>query len=291
MSGIPKLFPDGHFYSPLCDPAELRERKTQLWPPEPRQPPWTLGIDFRIPEQLELLTRHFSKYAADVDFPRSGSPTSTRYVYENDQYPGLDAEVLFCMLRHLRPRRVIEVGSGYSTLVTAEVNRRYFDNAIAFTCVEPYPRSVLRAFLDAGNQGLSACIEKRVQSLSLDTFTQLGQDDILVIDSSHVCKTGSDVNHLILNVLPMLAPGVVIHFHDIWLPDEYPFEWAVEQGRNWNEQYLLQAFLQFNDSFEVVWSTIKMDRTFSSELRSVFPERFEGLGGGGSFWIRRKLSA
>jgi len=284
MSEIEKLFPDGHFYSPLCNPTELEGRSESIWPAGRPQPPFTPGIDYRVPEQLRWMD-DVSRFTPEVDFPRTLDEEPLRYAYANDQYPGLDAEFLYCMLRHLKPRRVIEVGSGFSTLITAEVNRRHFDHAMQFTCIEPYPRPFVE-ILKRRRLGLSHCIIDIVQAVGLDTFGQLGDGDILMIDSSHVAKTGSDVAYLFQQVLPCLAPGVYIHFHDIFLPKDYPAVWQVDQGRHWNEQYVLQAFLQFNRCFEVIWGAAMMQYLHEHELHRCFP-RFPDLGGGASFWVRR----
>lgn len=284
MPVIEKLFPDGHFYSPLCDPEDLRERRASIWPEGKPQPPFTPGIDYRLAEQLRWM-EEVSRFTPEIDYPRTLDQEPLRYAYANDQYPGLDAEFLHCMLRHVQPRRVIEVGSGFSTLVTAEVNRRYFDRAIQFTCIEPYPRPHLQV-LEQRGLGLSHCIVDIVQAVGPDTFAQLGHGDMLLIDSSHVAKTGSDVTYLFEHVIPWLSPGVFVHFHDIFLPRDYPAKWQLEQGRHWNEQYVLQAFLQFNRCFEVVWGAAVMHSLFDHELRRCFPH-FPELGGGASFWIRR----
>jgi len=114
----------------------------------------------------------------------------------------------------------------------------------------------------------------------------LQSGDILFIDSSHVAKVGSDVNYLFFEVIPRLKPGVMVHFHDVFLPDEYPKVWVIDEGRNWNEQYLLRAFLQFNTSWEVMWSAHFMGTRHRAAVQMTFP-RYPALGGGGSFWIRR----
>jgi hypothetical protein len=145
---------------------------------------------------------------------------------------------------HLQPKHVIEIGSGFSTLVAAEVNRRFFDSKVRMSCVEPFPRQ----FLIDGVDGVTELVRERVQQLGLSRFESLDRNDILFVDSSHVSKTGSDVNHLIFEIFPRLRPGVYVQIHDIFLPDDYPPKWAIEDGRNWNEQYVIRAFLQYNKS-------------------------------------------
>jgi hypothetical protein len=279
---IPLLFPIGHFYSPICDPAELRDQEGKLWPgaASSEMP----GIALNTEVQLRILQSEFARFAPEISFsPEESLESPRRYHYNNDQYPCLDAEVLFCMLRHLGPKHVMEIGSGYSSLITAEVNRRFRGGAMEFTCIEPYPRQ----FLIDGVPGVTSLIRRKIQEVEPAFFRQLGLNDILFIDSSHVAKTGSDVNYLLFEVLPNLRPGVLVHIHDIFLPDEYPKRWVMEENRNWNEQYLVRAFLQYNNVFEIVWASYYMCTRHSVETSAIFP-RFLQLGGGGSLWLRRR---
>lgn len=276
------LFPLGHFYSPIGDPSELRAREAELWPPGGLGE--MAGIEWNGAGQTELLEQVFARQVGAISFPYDATADRPpRYFYHNDQYPCLDAEVLFCMLRHLQPALVIEVGSGFSSLITAEVNRVDRSGAMAFECIEPYPRQ----FLIDGVAGVTSLVRKKIQSVELPFFDRLGANDVLFIDSSHVTRTGSDVNFLFFEVLPRLKPGVLVHIHDIFLPDEYPKRWAIEEGRNWNEQYLVRAFLQYNSAFEVVWSSYYMCTRHAEKTAAVF-SRFPKFGGGGSLWIRRR---
>jgi hypothetical protein len=179
---------------------------------------------------------------------------------------------------------MIEVGGGYSSLLAMDVNERFLRNSLEFTCIEPYPR----AFLRSGRPGLTELVEERVENLPCEVFERLGAGDILFIDSSHVCKTGSDVHHLFLQVLPRLRPGVRVHVHDVFLPVEYPEEWVLGENRSWNEQYLLQAMLTHSARYRVIFG--------SSHAAVQYPERVEAaLGlprgrvfGGGSFWFETR---
>jgi hypothetical protein len=176
---IPLLFPIGHFYSPICDPIELREQEAALWPGtiSSEMP----GIALNAEAQLRLLDCALAPYVPEISFPYESTLESPpRYFYHNDQYPCLDAEVLFCMLRHLEPDRVVEIGSGYSSLITAEVNRRFRSQAMEFSCIEPYPRQ----FLIDGVPGVTSLIRKKAQQMELSFFSTLGPGDILFIDSS-----------------------------------------------------------------------------------------------------------
>jgi SAM-dependent methyltransferase len=275
---IELLFPIGHFYSPIADPEDIQSRRDVIFRPRSGTP----GVDYRIDDQLALI-KTLAPHVAQIDYPTEKPSDPTTYFYGNDQYPVLDADFLYAALCHFRPKNMIEVGSGFSSLITADVNRRVLDGAINFTCVEPYPRQ----FLLDGVDGISQLVVSKVEDLELSFFDQLGDGDLLFIDSSHVSKVGSDVNYLFFEVIPRLRPGVMVHIHDIFLPDEYPEQWALHQNRNWNEQYVLQAFMQYNSEWNVLWAAHLMGTRHTKEVRQVF-SRYPDLGGGGSFWIQRR---
>ena len=152
-----------------------------------------------------------------------------------------------------------------------------------FQCIEPYPRD----FLVAGVAGISELITQKVQDVPLNMFEKLQKGDILFIASSHVCKTGSDVNFLYFEILPRLKSGVMIHIHDIFLPFEYPVEWVLDENRSWNEQYLLRALLMYSDTFRVFFACNYAYMEFSG-LVSKALDLPSGRGlGGGSFWLEK----
>lgn len=187
------------------------------------------------------------------------------------------------MLRHFRPRRIIEVGSGYSSCVILDTRERHLDGKLDVTLVEPYPELVLQLLRPADRHAIEI-LPIRVQDVPLDRFRQLQAGDFLFIDSTHVSKTGSDVNTLVFDVLPILNRGVHVHFHDVFYPFEYPKEWVMA-GRSWNEQYLLRGFLQYNSAFSIT--------LMNTYLQGRHPERFATQmplclrNTGGSIWIRR----
>ena len=277
LTTIPLLFRIGHFYSPIVNPREIKKRAVHLWRTDDEMG----GVDLRPNEQLELL-KLLKHHTGSIDYPAQRSKSDLDYFYSNDQFPALDAQFLHAMLCYLRPRVMIEVGCGFSSLVTAYVNRGILNGTMDFTCIEPYPRK----FLIDGVPGISQLIQKKLEDVELSFFDRLDEGDILFIDSSHVSKTGSDVNYLFFEILPRLRKGVMVHFHDIFLPDEYPQKWVIDQGRNWNEQYLLRAFLQYNTNWDVIWSAHFMSTRYSNAVQETFPD-FPELGGGGSFWIKR----
>lgn len=274
---ITLLYPIGHLHSPIIDPASLRAHESRIWAHVDEMP----SIDMNVLEQFKLL-QTLEPYTREIDWPVEQADDPTQYFYGNDQYQVLDAEFLHAALRHFRPKTMIEVGSGWSSLITAEVNRTHLGNSTEFYCIEPHPQR----FLIDGVDGITHLIRQQVQDVEPKFFNRLGEGDILFIDSSHVSKTGSDVNYLFFEVLPRLRPGVIVHVHDIFLPDEYPKEWVIDQGRNWNEQYLLRAFMQFNSEWRVIWASHFMGTRFTSSVRETFP-RYPLLGGGVSIWLQR----
>jgi predicted O-methyltransferase YrrM len=279
------LYPDGHFYSPVVDVDEAERDRGRIWP-EPG-PTGVHGIDFNRAGHLKVLNREFPRYYPDYQYPRARPDDDPTAFYEpNGQYGALDSRVLFVLLRSLRPKRMVEVGSGFSTLLTADVNRRFLGGGLEFTCVEPYPPAFL---LDGGGvPGVSRLIVARVQDVPVAELTRLGAGDVLFIDSSHVAKTGSDVNHLFFEVLPRLRPGVVVHVHDVFLPDDYPEAW-VREGRSWNEQYLDRALLTFSSAYRVLFGSRYACAALAGELTRALGGRF--LRGHALWLVRTRLLA
>lgn len=264
-----------HFYSPIPDTSELTD---DLWARQSE----LVGIDMNDEAQLRLLTEAFPQFRAEYEAIPTSPDTNNPFQFYlgNGMFDGTDALVYYCMLRHLQPRRVIEVGSGNSTRLAAQAAR--LNGSTELVCIEPYPDATLQA----GFPGLTKVIASRVEELSLDVFGALDAGDVLFIDSSHVVKIGGDVTYLYLDVLPRLKPGVVVHVHDIFFPREYPRAWNMEQFRFWNEQYLLQAFLAFNSDFEVLLANSYLGSRHAHAMREAFPT--SPWWGGGSFWMRRK---
>lgn len=273
-------WPLDHYYSPVPDNRELalEPARSRIWPPTPRAAP---GIDWRGDEQLDLLNELAG--LSKLDFPDAPTGDPRDYHTANDMFSRLDAWTLQGMLRHFRPARMIEVGSGFSSLVTARVNREYLGGALHFSCIEPHPPEFLRG----GVEGISRLVESRVEQCPLEPFLELGDRDVLFIDSSHTVKTGGDVVFLFQEVLPRLAPGVLVHVHDIFLPWDYPQQWVFD-GRAWNEQYLVAAFLAFNSAFRILLSIgwlVHHRRQALVRTLPGYPDSY--LDGGGSLWIQR----
>jgi hypothetical protein len=252
------------------DPARSR-----IWPSRPRSTP---GIEWRGEEQIRLLEELSSQ--EPMAFPEGPTGEPTVYHTANPMFPLLDAWVLQAMLRHARPKRMIEIGCGWSSLVAARVNREHLGGEMELTCIDPYPPD----FLSNDVEGISTVIDAPVEELGVDRFLDLGANDVLFVDSTHTVKTGGDVSFLFGQVLPRLSGGVLVHVHDIFLPSDYPQEWVLA-GWAWNEQYLVQSFLAFNAAFEVVLSV-----AWLSQFRPAALAEASGVTSyaGSSLWIRRR---
>jgi hypothetical protein len=275
-------FPDGHFYSPIIDRDDLHQRQAEIWPEDPR----VEGIDFNDSSHLKILGELFPAHIADFNYPETLGESDEElsgYYIQNSQFSWLDARSLFVLLQAWQPRRMIEVGSGYSSLLTADVNHRFLNDGIEFCCIEPYPRPFLTRPID----GLNEVIVEKVERVPLDRFDALQAGDVLFIDSSHVCKTGSDVNYLYFEVLPRLKPGVRVHIHDIFLPHDYPKDWVLNEGRSWNEQYLLRALLTHSIGFKVLFGCTYAMHRFPQQVQQALALESGAAFGGGSFWIER----
>ncbi|MBL8350000.1 MAG: class I SAM-dependent methyltransferase [Burkholderiaceae bacterium] len=273
------MFPPGHFYSPIPAIDELERDRARIFGPPPRQLP---GIDLDDADQLALVQAFGERYYADMPF-QDQPVDGLRYGFGNGAYSYTDAIFLHCMIRHAQPRRIIEVGSGHSSCVTMDTNERFFGGGIECTFIEPYPK-LLHSLLKPTDAERIRIIGTRVQDVATETFDVLESNDILFIDSTHVSKTGSDVNYLFFEVIPRLKPGVLIHVHDIFYPFEYPEKWALA-GRAWNENYLLRAFLQFNSDFKVVLFANYLVTFHRAALVKALPKCAGNFGG--NIWFRR----
>ena len=259
-----------HFYEPIPDTQSLSET---LW----SQPSELVGIEMNDSMQLDLLRNHLSKFREEYETIPAEPPAGQLW-----PCCGTDVLVAYCMVRRFQPRRIIEVGSGFSSLVLGQAAAK--NKSSALICIDPFPHELVRE----SNRipALQSLIEKKVQDVDVEFFSQLGSGDILFIDSSHTVKAGGDVNHLFLEVLPRLKPGVIVHVHDIFFPFDYRRDWMLEEFRFWTEQYLLQAFLIFNPEFEVLIANSYLNHYYAPDLKAAFPNLRRWIGG--SFWMQRK---
>lgn len=246
-----------HYYEPLPDfqsiTSEQLERRREF-----------PSIDFKWDEQLRLL-QEMCGYRDEFED------------IANDYFSGFDAAVYYSLIRHLKPQRVIEIGSGYSTRFAHQALARN-ENDGTLTCIEPNPERL---------NGLSLKVElirKRVEEIDIEFFTQLEANDILFIDSSHTVKFGSDVCYEFLELLPAIRPGVWVHVHDIFFPHDYPAEWLLKRRLALNEQYLLEAFLSFNREFQVALANHWLTVDHGAAVRELWP----GDCSSSSFWFYRQ---
>lgn len=262
---------------------DTRKLKDDLW----TKPSQLAGIELNEECQLNLLQMFLAKYKGEYEeFSREKTPIPHQYYLHNNHFESVDGEVLYCMIRHFRPGKVIEIGSGYSTYLTAQAllkNKSEYGQECELTAIEPYPGPVLKR----GFPGLTQLITAKVEDVPLATFAELSENDILFIDSSHMLKIGSDVQYEYLEILPRLNKGVIIHVHDIFLPAEYPRAWVINEHKFWTEQYLLQAFLAFNDSFDVLWAGSFLHLKYSEKLNQAFNSYNRDKNWPGSFWMRK----
>ncbi len=270
------LWPPGHFYSPHPDLDAVRQDEARIFGHEPDS---LARVDLGVERQLELLD-HLVPFSNEQPF--SVQPDGRhRYYYDNIWFGPGDALVYHCLLRHLRPTRVIEVGIGYSSALLLDTDDEFLDNSCTATFIDPHPGRMLE-LLGSNDQSVEIIAEP-VQNVAPKVFSSLGPGDILFIDSSHVTKAGSDVNHLYFDVIPSLPSGVLIHIHDIFWPFEYPRSWILE-GRAWNEAYLVRAFLTANQDFEIVWFNNYLARCHWDQVSTALPIWSENPGG--SLWLR-----
>lgn len=262
----------GHFYSPIPSIDEIKKNESSIFGEFPRN---IIGLELQEAEQLRLLEK-FVAYYDEMPF-QAQRCEGLRFYYENPAYSYSDAIMLHCMIRHLKPKNIIEVGSGFSSCMTLDTNELFFDGAIKTTFIEPYPELLMSLVKDE-DKGTIKIIPTSLQSVDLHLFDSLQENDILFIDSTHVSKTNSDVNRVFFEMLPRLASGVYVHFHDIFYPFEYPKEWVYE-GRAWNEAYLLRAFLQYNSEFCIVLMNTFMEHFHKSFFQEKMPLCLRNTGG------------
>ena len=271
------IFPiQDHYYEPLFNPAHLRKPLD-----EDRALP---GIDWNVAEQLDLLKK-FQFNQELMAFPVE-QRSEREFSYDNVVFGSGDAEYLYNVIRFFKPRRLIEIGSGQSTLLAVlalEANRRSNpESACEHICIEPYETE----WLEELNVTV---IREPVELVDKELFRQLTADDILFIDSSHMIRPQGDVLFEYLEILPTLNPGVLVHVHDIFSPRDYPEDWVSRRVRLWNEQYLLEAFLSFNEAFKIIGALNFLKHHYPDELASCCPILSEQMNSRepGSFWMRR----
>lgn len=269
----PKLFAvPGSYNSPIVDVSEVRGNGSD-------------GTELVDLPGIELGTAQHDAVWADW-LPHAlrwvgGTPAAPRrYHADNNMFGPFSATLLAAAIGAIKPRRYVEIGSGFSSAVVLDVNdEQRPDNPIECTFIDPFPQRLQSILRPEDHEHCTILVEK-VQEVDLAVFDQLEAGDVLFIDSSHIAKSGSDLVHEICEVLPRLKPGVFIHFHDILYPFDYPLKWSVKQNRSWNEPYFLRAFLMYNTDFSI---------HFWGDYHSLFgtPTPELAVPRSSSLWLRR----
>jgi len=257
-----------HYYSPIPDTRTLKKNPDPLF---------NQHLSYNTDSAWDILSAFESSYRSTFeDFAQRRAPLDKAFTFHGSPYHPGEAEILYAMVRSNRPKQIIEIGCGYTTLIIAEAladaKKDYPEFTCHYSCVEPYrpdylsdPPTQVTEFLDAP-----------IQSISPERISQLKPGDILFIDSTHVVCTQSDVVHEILRLLPALNPGVLIHVHDIFLPFDYPEKWLNESRFFWTEQYLLYAYLLSNPNIEV---HLSLHNLYRQNPKSMVPS---------AFWLRTR---
>ena len=265
-----------HFYSPQPTVASLAP---SLW-----NGPHYLNSAFAFDmERMRHLFDDLASFAAELaDVPRT---CTSSFYWGNNFFPNFDAIIYYGLCRRFCPAIVLEIGSGFSTHIALRAAQQ--NGVTQVRCIEPYPTATLQAI---GDQ-LSQLLIQRVQDVPMDVYRDLQSGDIVFVDTSHVSKIGGDLHHILFHVLPALPDGVLIHFHDIFLPCEYPREWVTERNWFWNEQYLLLAFLMYNEAFRVVFMNHYFLYICSRLAERAVAELDLGPLQGSSMWLRKEPQA
>jgi len=254
-----------HFYSPIPNVSEL---SPDIYTKENE----CIGLELDVESQLAFLRENCSVYIDEYTPP------------VNDGLSQVDAFILYALIRDKKPTTMIEIGSGDSTKISlSALGENEKEGVICqFTAIEPYPKQYLR---DIENKNFKL-IQKKIQDVDVELFSQA---DILFIDSSHVAKIGSDVNYEILDIIPRLKVGAIVHWHDIMIPFDYHKVWIDSGNMFWNESYMVHAFMLHNKSFKVIWASRFMQESCSLQLSKMFSyfNPSDSMQQLSSFWIQR----
>ena len=276
---ISELWQPGHFYSVIPNITEDYNNEDKKF----------LNLDFNDGSHKSILNEinnylvNFDKEFGHIDV--SERQNNLQYTLLNGQFEWMDARLLHYFLQKNKPKKIIEIGSGNSTLLTYNT-KLMFNLDIDIICIEPYPSDYLKKLNDTGKITL---IQSCLENVDLNIFTTLTENDILFIDSSHVLKLDSDVMFYFTKIFPLLNKNVLIHIHDIFFPYDYPLAW-IKQGRFWNEQYFLYVFLQYNSKFKIKFCNHYSQYKYYDELEIIQQNSYEkslghGVFSGGSIWL------
>ena len=264
------------YYEPVFTSRDLTR--------EPDKPRLLPGIDMNIEGQRSILDRF--KYVEELKSLDGGVVGDQVYRYDNPMFSYGDADVLYCFIREFKPSKIIEIGCGQSSIVAQMAIRKNKSEDSSYSprhiCYEPFHNGWLGS--------IGAEFHKlKIENVDLDLFQSLGQNDIVFIDSTHVLRAHGDVEHEFLNILPALPVGVFVHIHDIFTPWDYIRKFLHEDRRFWTEQYMLEAFLSLNPSYEVVLALHDLHVRREPKLYEAIPVLASMPDRNpGSFWIRRR---
>ncbi|QYK40370.1 MAG: class I SAM-dependent methyltransferase [Paracoccaceae bacterium] len=276
-AGVDPEHPPGHYYSPIVNPAEVRT----FFSVDRRQPIDSVaGLSIRDADLRAEFDR-LRPFISSHRFPKTKTE-GARYYTENGIFTVGDAIVLAAMIARHRPKRIIEIGSGFSTACMLDTIER-LDLPTAITCIEPNPARLRRNLTERDAERVTI-VEGLVQGTDPAMYETLESGDFLFIDSTHVVKTGSDVCFEMFEILPRLKPGVVVHVHDIHHPFEYPDAWIFEKRRSWNEVYILRAFLMYNHRFPVTAFNNYFLTRYRKDVEEAYGEPV--MNAGGSIWMQ-----
>jgi predicted O-methyltransferase YrrM len=253
-----------HYYLPIPDAEDCNQ---EYWDSISE----LAGIEIDAENIKHFMERNLKPFMPELkQYPHRKEDANGGFYLLNGGFMAVDADMYYCLVRHVRPSRIIEVGCGFSTLLASDAIRKNRNEGAdtEYICVDPYPSPYLRN----ANLDVDRFLEVKVQQVDVLEFSALGPNDILFIDSTHVLKSGGDVQFLYCEIFPRLAPGVLVHVHDIYLPRHYPKVYFDESYYFWNEQYLLQAFLTHNSRVKVLWPGNYMMVHHPQWMLETFPE-------------------
>jgi hypothetical protein len=271
-------FPAGHYSSPIPDRDEILAYVKSRKPQGMELP----DVDLNKENQSRLLNEYLQFYE-ELPFPERQKP-EYRYYYDNDWYCYSDAIFLYCFLRKHKPKRIIEIGSGFSSAVMLDTVDGFLSHRPEITFIEPYPNRLI-SLLRSSDEDQVRIIDRRIQEVPSEVLLSLEAGDFLFIDSSHVVKCGSDLQLLMFEVLPLLPSGIFVHFHDVFYPFDYPSEWLM-QGRYWNENYFLRAFLSYNREWRIYFFNTYVAFAFNDFIKDKMPLCVKDSGG--SLYIQKR---
>lgn len=240
------------------------------------------GIEFNIQNQLTLLEKfNFNQEIEELDL--ENGTKNFRFNINNSFFGAGDAEIYYQMIRYFKPQKIIEVGSGHSSLIAKEAifNNLKLDGIdTKLFCIEPYENQ----WLEKNNINV---IRQKFENVDEKNFTDLSKNDILFIDSSHIIRPEGDVLKIFLEVLPKLNSEVIVHIHDIFSPRNYPEKWLKTENRFYNEQYILEAILTNTNRYEVICSLNLLKNDYFENLKNTC-KHITNISEPSSFYLKIK---